>query len=316
MTLARSTLTMLLAALRSPLRRAEGRLGERSLGSIAVVDGTEISKEDLDELVAQAKKGYESQKHIHPSGDPRVPDIQTQYVAYLWSSSSSARQPTSSDCRCGRRHRMRRSRADQEPLRRQRAEYEKALEAQASPRSSTARRRSRSLRSREDLRRGHQRREGERRRRSSSTTPRTKVRYGTPESRDVLHFLSRRRAATARSTLRRARKRRTTSTRSSKMARTSLRLRRRARPTQGASDSGASSRSRAGKLSGVRQGVVRAGQGELSQPVKTGVRLPRHRGRVETRRRRRRQSRRFGQRSARRSSSRSATTRCRPGSRI
>ena len=53
-------------------------------GSIAVVDGTEISKEDLDQLVAQAKKGYESQGQEFPkAGTPEYQSIQTQYVAYL-----------------------------------------------------------------------------------------------------------------------------------------------------------------------------------------------------------------------------------------
>jgi parvulin-like peptidyl-prolyl isomerase len=53
-------------------------------GAIAVVDGTEISKEELDELIAQAKKGYESQKQEFPkAGTPEYQSIQTQYVAYL-----------------------------------------------------------------------------------------------------------------------------------------------------------------------------------------------------------------------------------------
>ena len=53
-------------------------------GSIAVVDGTEISKADLDQLIAQAKKGYESQNQDFPkAGTPEYQSIQTQYVAYL-----------------------------------------------------------------------------------------------------------------------------------------------------------------------------------------------------------------------------------------
>ena len=48
------------------------------------MDGTEISKAELDELIAQAKKGYESQNQEFPkAGTPEYQSIQTQYVAYL-----------------------------------------------------------------------------------------------------------------------------------------------------------------------------------------------------------------------------------------
>jgi foldase protein PrsA len=48
------------------------------------VNGTEISKADLDELIAQAKKGYESGNQQFPkAGTPEYQSIQTQYVAYL-----------------------------------------------------------------------------------------------------------------------------------------------------------------------------------------------------------------------------------------
>jgi foldase protein PrsA len=53
-------------------------------GSVAVVDGTDVSKADLDSLVAQAKKGYAAQKQQFPKvGTPEYQSIQTQYVAYL-----------------------------------------------------------------------------------------------------------------------------------------------------------------------------------------------------------------------------------------
>ena len=53
-------------------------------GSIAVVDGTEIPKSDLDALIAQAKKGYEASKQEFPkAGTPQYQAIQTQYVAFL-----------------------------------------------------------------------------------------------------------------------------------------------------------------------------------------------------------------------------------------
>jgi parvulin-like peptidyl-prolyl isomerase len=53
-------------------------------GVVAVVNGTEVSKSDLDELIAQAKKSYDSQKREFPkAGTPEYQSIQTQYVAYL-----------------------------------------------------------------------------------------------------------------------------------------------------------------------------------------------------------------------------------------
>jgi foldase protein PrsA len=52
--------------------------------AVAVVDGTDVSKSDLDELLAQAKKGYAAQKQQFPkTGTPEYQSIQTQYVAYL-----------------------------------------------------------------------------------------------------------------------------------------------------------------------------------------------------------------------------------------
>ena len=53
-------------------------------GSVAVVSGTEISKDDLDRLLDQAKKGYEATKQQFPkAGTPEYQNLQTQYVAYL-----------------------------------------------------------------------------------------------------------------------------------------------------------------------------------------------------------------------------------------
>ena len=53
-------------------------------GSIAVVDGTEISKDELDQLLDQAKQGYEANKQEFPKvGTPEYQSIQTQYLAYL-----------------------------------------------------------------------------------------------------------------------------------------------------------------------------------------------------------------------------------------
>lgn len=53
-------------------------------GSIAVVDGTEITQDELDQILGQAKNGYEAQKQEFPkAGTPEYQSLQTQYVAYL-----------------------------------------------------------------------------------------------------------------------------------------------------------------------------------------------------------------------------------------
>jgi parvulin-like peptidyl-prolyl isomerase len=84
MTHARITLGVLLAALALAASACGGGSDSVPSGAIAVVDGTEISEDDLDELIAQAKKGYEAQKQEFPkAGTPEFQSIQTQYVAYL-----------------------------------------------------------------------------------------------------------------------------------------------------------------------------------------------------------------------------------------
>jgi peptidyl-prolyl cis-trans isomerase C len=53
-------------------------------GAVAVVDGTEISEEELEELIDQAKQAYEAQKQDFPKvGTPEYQNVQTQYVAFL-----------------------------------------------------------------------------------------------------------------------------------------------------------------------------------------------------------------------------------------
>ena len=53
-------------------------------GTVAVVDGIEISREELDELVERARKNTESQdQQFHKVGTPEFQDIQRQYVAFL-----------------------------------------------------------------------------------------------------------------------------------------------------------------------------------------------------------------------------------------
>src|SRR5687767_10502421 len=80
----RITLACLLATVVFTTAACGGGNDSVPSGSIAVVDGTEIAKEDLDQLIAQAKKGYESQGQDFPkAGTPEFQSIQTQYVAYL-----------------------------------------------------------------------------------------------------------------------------------------------------------------------------------------------------------------------------------------
>jgi parvulin-like peptidyl-prolyl isomerase len=53
-------------------------------GVIAVVDGSEITREELDELVAHGKRTYEAQQQEFPRvGTPEYQNVQKQYVAYL-----------------------------------------------------------------------------------------------------------------------------------------------------------------------------------------------------------------------------------------
>jgi parvulin-like peptidyl-prolyl isomerase len=52
--------------------------------AVAVVDGTEIPRSELDALIAQAKRTYEAQKQDFPkAGTPEYQNVQTQYVKYL-----------------------------------------------------------------------------------------------------------------------------------------------------------------------------------------------------------------------------------------
>jgi parvulin-like peptidyl-prolyl isomerase len=52
--------------------------------AVAVVDGTVITRAELDTLVDQAKKAYAAQKQEFPKvGTPEYQNVQTQYVAFL-----------------------------------------------------------------------------------------------------------------------------------------------------------------------------------------------------------------------------------------
>ena len=61
-----------------------GGSGDVPTGAVAVVDGTEISRAELDDLVARAKKAYAAQKQEFPKvGTPEYQNVQMQYVAFL-----------------------------------------------------------------------------------------------------------------------------------------------------------------------------------------------------------------------------------------
>jgi len=65
---------------------ASGCGGSQSVpaDSVAVVDGTTITKQQLDELVAQTKQSYEARKQQFPkAGTPEYQNLQTQWVQYL-----------------------------------------------------------------------------------------------------------------------------------------------------------------------------------------------------------------------------------------
>lgn len=79
----RITLLVLVSAL-ALVASACGGSQDVPAGAIAVVDGTEIPKSELDALVAMAKKRYEGQKDTFPKvGTPEYQQLQQQYVAFL-----------------------------------------------------------------------------------------------------------------------------------------------------------------------------------------------------------------------------------------
>ena len=160
-------------------------------GAVAVVDGTEISKAELDELLEQAKASYEAQQEFPKAGTPEYQSLQQQYVAYLVQRAEFEQaadelgvKVTDKDV----------DKAETSSIKtrfdgRARRSYEKALKEQGLTDEST----SRTLRGvgalAEDLRRGHEGREGRRRQDVSRTTRRTRRSTDTPESRDVRHIL-------------------------------------------------------------------------------------------------------------------------------
>jgi parvulin-like peptidyl-prolyl isomerase len=84
MTVLRITLACLIASVALVAAACGGGSDSVPSGAIAVVDGTDIPKQDLDELIEQAKRGYESQNQDFPkAGTPEYQDFQTRSVAYL-----------------------------------------------------------------------------------------------------------------------------------------------------------------------------------------------------------------------------------------
>ena len=83
MTLVRVTFAVLGATAALAVSACGGSMSVPS-GSVAVVDGTDISRDELDRLLDQAKQGYEANKQEFPKvGTPEFQNLQTQYVAYL-----------------------------------------------------------------------------------------------------------------------------------------------------------------------------------------------------------------------------------------
>ena len=80
----RSALALLLATVALAAAACGGGSDSVPTDAVAVVDGTEIPKSDLDALIAYAKKGYEAQKQEFPkAGTPEYQSLQTTYVALL-----------------------------------------------------------------------------------------------------------------------------------------------------------------------------------------------------------------------------------------
>ena len=191
MTLARITLGILLATLALAASACGGGSESVPSGAIAVVDGTEISEDDLDQLIAQAKKGYEAQKQEFPkAGTPEFQSIQTQYVAYLveleefrQAAEELGVSVTDEDV----------DKAEQELIKDRfdgkRAEYEKALEAQGFTaeqyREKALAVSALSKKIFDEVTKGAKVTEQE----ILAYYTQNQSQYGTPESRDVRHIL-------------------------------------------------------------------------------------------------------------------------------
>ena len=84
MTALRLTLVALLSTVALAATACGGGSGSVASGSVASVNGTEITKAELDKIVEQAKQGYKAQNQAFPkAGTPEYQSLQQQYVAYL-----------------------------------------------------------------------------------------------------------------------------------------------------------------------------------------------------------------------------------------
>jgi parvulin-like peptidyl-prolyl isomerase len=84
MTSVRLILGVLLATVALAATACGGGSDNVAAGSVATVNGTEVSKADLDKLIEQAKSGYKAQNQSFPkAGTPEYQSLQQQYVAYL-----------------------------------------------------------------------------------------------------------------------------------------------------------------------------------------------------------------------------------------
>jgi foldase protein PrsA len=80
------TLALLLASLALVLfvSACGGSAGDVPKGSVATVDGEDITKQELDDLLARVKKTYEANKQSYPkAGSEEYQALQTQAVAFL-----------------------------------------------------------------------------------------------------------------------------------------------------------------------------------------------------------------------------------------
>lgn len=128
----RTALALLVATVALFAAACGGGADSVPTGAVAVVDGAEVPKAELDELLDQAKKSYEAQKQEFPkAGTPEYQSLQTQMVAYLveleefrQAADELGVEVTESDV----------AKAEEKYIDEQfdgkRAEYEKALEAQ------------------------------------------------------------------------------------------------------------------------------------------------------------------------------------------
>jgi len=84
MTSARALLALLVASLALAATACGGGSDSVPSGAVAVVDGTEISKSQLDEYMDLSKKGYQRTNQAFPkAGTPEYQSVQARNLAYL-----------------------------------------------------------------------------------------------------------------------------------------------------------------------------------------------------------------------------------------